>query len=140
MVTRTEVAKSNCFAGKILYVNLTTGRMWTEPTIAYAERFLGGRGINNWLLYKRVKPWVTPLEPANVLLIGAGVLVGTLAPCATRLSVDAKSPMTGGIGSSSSCGYFAAELKFAGYDGLVISGKAVSPKYVRIKDDNHRQY
>jgi len=138
MVTRTEVAKSNCFAGKILYVNLTTGRMWTEPTMAYAERFLGGRGINNWLLYKRVKPWVTPLESANVLIIGAGALVGTLAPCASRLSVDGKSPMTGGVGSSSSCGYFAAELKFAGYDHIVIQGRARNPVYLWIDEDRVR--
>ena len=122
------------FAGKILYVNLTTGKISTEPTARYAEKFLGGRGIDNWILYKQVKPWVSPLDPANKLIVGSGALVGTLAPCAARHSVDAKSPMTGGVGSGNSCGHFSAELKFAGYDHIVFEGRARKPVYLWIND------
>ena len=106
------------FAGKILRVDLTSGKIWTETTIKYAQKFLGGRGVDNWILYDEVKPWVAPFDPANRLIFGTGVLVGTLAPTAARHSVDAKSPMTGGIGSANSCRHFSAELKFAGYDAV----------------------
>lgn len=126
---------ANGLAGKILHVNLTTGSVTTEPTVRYAAKFLGGRGINSWLLYQQVKPWVTPLEPANRLIIGTGALVGTLAPSAGRHNIDAKSPMTGGIGSSNSGGHFSAELKFAGYDHIVIAGRARKPVYLWLDDD-----
>ena len=125
-------------AGKILYVNLTTGEIFTELTMKYAEKFLGGRGIDNWILYREVRPSVAPLDPDNTLTIGTGVLVGTLAPCAARHSVDAKSPVTGGVGSGNSCGHFSAELKFAGYDHIVIQGRAERPVYLWI-DDNRVQ-
>jgi aldehyde:ferredoxin oxidoreductase len=125
-----------CFGGKILRVDLTSGRTWTEQTSKYIPEFLGGRGIDNWILYNEVKPWVTPLEPANRLLFGTGVLVGTLAPTAARHTVDAKSPMSGGIGSANSCGHLSAELKFAGYDHIVLQGRSRRPVYLWI-DDNH---
>jgi len=127
--------KQFSFGGKVLRVDLTSGKVWTEPTKKYAQRFLGGRGVNNWILYDEVKPWVTPFDPANRLIFGAGVLVGTLAPCATRHSIDAKSPMTGGVGSANSCGHFAPELKFAGYDHIVFQGRSRRPVYLWIDDD-----
>ncbi len=123
------------FGGKVLRVDLTSGRIWTEPTREYASKFLGGRGVDNWILYNEVKPWAAPFDPANRLIFGTGVLVGTLAPTAARHSVDAKSPITGGVGSANSCGHFSAELKFAGYDHIVFQGKARSPVYLWI-DDN----
>jgi len=127
--------KQFSFGGKVLRVDLTSGKVWTEPTKKYAQRFLGGRGVNNWILYDEVKPWVTPFDPANRLIFGAGVLVGTLAPCATRHSIDGKSPMTGGVGSANSCGHFAPELKFAGYDHIVFQGRSRRPVYLWIDDD-----
>ncbi len=130
-----SINKTFSFGGKILKVNLTTGQILTEPTWNYAQKFLGGRGVDNWLLYSEVKPWVGPLDPANRLIFGTGVLAGTLVPGACRHSVDAKSPMTGGVGSANSCGHFAAELKYAGYDHVVFSGRARSPIYLWIKDD-----
>ena len=123
------------FGGKILRVDLTSGLIWTEPTKGYISRFLGGRGVDNSILYNEVRPWVTPFEPANRLIFGTGVLVGTLAPTAARHSVDAKSPMTCGIGSANSCGHFSAELKFAGYDHIVFQGRSRRPVYLWI-DDN----
>ncbi|MFC2014350.1 aldehyde ferredoxin oxidoreductase family protein [Chloroflexota bacterium] len=122
------------FAGKILRVDLTSGRIWTESTSKYTPRFLGGRGVDNWILYDEVKPWVASFDPANRLIFGTGVLVGTLAPTAARHSIDAKSPMTGGVGSANSCGHFSPELKFAGYDHIVFQGRARSPVYLWIDD------
>jgi len=122
------------FAGRILRVDLTSGKMWTECTDQYALSFLGGRGVNQWILFKEVKPWMTAFDPGNRLIFGSGALVGTLAPCATRLTVDAKSPVTGGVGSGNSCGFFSAELKFAGYDHIVFQGRARSPVYLWIDD------
>lgn len=129
--------KSNSFAlaGKILRVDLTSGKVWTEPTARYAEEWIGGRGINVWILFNEVKPWVTPFDPANRLIFGTGVLVGTLAPAATRLTIEAKSPVTGGLGSANSCGHFSPELKFAGYDHIVFQGRSRRPVYLWI-DDN----
>lgn len=124
------------YSGRVLHVDLTSGRTWTEPTDNYSSRFLGGRGIDVWLLYRDVKPWVTPLEPANRLIFGTGPLAGTLAPCATRYSVESKSPVTGGIGSGNSCGFFGPELKFAGYDHIVIQGRARVPVYLWITDEH----
>jgi aldehyde:ferredoxin oxidoreductase len=98
------------------------------------KNFLGGRGINQWILYKETKPWVTPYEPANRLIFGTSPLVGTLASGACRLNVDAKSPFTGGIGSSNSGGHFAPELRFAGWDHMVIEGKAQKPVYIWINN------
>ena len=126
--------REHCFGGKILRVDLTSGQMWTEPTRKYSPKFLGGRGIDNWILYSEVRPSVTPFEPANRLIFGTGVLVGTLAPGASRHTVDAKSPMTGGIGSANSCGHFSAELKFAGYDHIVFQGRSRRPAYLWIDD------
>ena len=127
--------KQFSLGGKVLRIDLTSGEVWTEPTRKYTQRFLGGRGIDNWILYNEVKPWVTPFDPANRLIFGAGVLVGTLAPCATRHSIDAKSPMAGGVGSANSCGHFAPELKFAGYDHIVFQGRSRRPAYLWIDDD-----
>ena len=123
------------FGGKVLRVNLTTGQIWTEPTGRYAQNFLGGRGVDNWILYDEVKPWVAPTDPASRLIFGTGVLVGTLVPTACRHSIDAKSPMTNGVGSANSCGHLSAELKYAGYDHIVFQGRARSPVYLWINDD-----
>jgi len=123
------------FGGRVLRVDLTSGQTWTEPTGKYAPRFLGGRGIDNWILYDEVRPWVAPFDLANRLIFGTGVLVGTLAPTAARHSVDAKSPLTGGVGSANSCGHFSAELKYAGYDHIVFQGRARNPVYLWVDDD-----
>ena len=124
------MSKRFAFAGRILRVDLTTGATWTEPTDRYSAAFLGGRGINVWVLYRETDPSTAPLDPASKLTVGVGPLAGTLAPCATRYSMEAKSPVTGGIGSGNSCGFFGPELKFAGYDHLVIQGKAAKPVYL----------
>jgi len=124
------------FGGSILHVDLTSGTIWTESTDQYSTGFLGGRGLDAWLLYREVKPWVSPYDPANRLIFGAGTLAGTLAPCATRCSVEAKSPITGGIGSANLCGFFGPELKFTGYHHIVFQGRARVPVYLWISDEH----
>jgi len=124
------------FGGEILRVDLSSGEIWTEPTAKYSTKLLGGRGVDEWILYHEVKPAVTPFDPANRLIFGTGVLVGTLAPCATRHTIEAKSPVTGGVGSGNSCGFFSPELKFAGYDHIVFQGKSRAPVYLWISDQH----
>jgi len=130
------VDETHCYAGRILRVNLSTGKTTTEPTETYAERFLGGRGINQWILYRETKPDIQPFDPANPIIFGAGVLVGTPALGACRYSVDSRNVLTGGVGSANSGGHFGPELKFAGYDHVVIEGRAPKPHYVLISDDD----
>lgn len=118
-----------------MVVDLSTGVIVTEPTEKYAHKWIGGRGINQWILYNELKPWVTPYEPANIIAIGTGPLAGTLAAGACRHSVDCKNAFNGGVGSSNSGGHFASGLKFAGYDSVVFQGRARQPVYLWINDD-----
>ena len=123
-------------AGKILHIDLTTSRIRTEPTARYTSRFPGGRGINQWILLNELDPQVKPFDPENIICFGAGALTGTLVPGAARLNIDSKNALTGGIGSGNAGGWFAAELKYAGYDNIVVRGKAEEPVYIWIEDDS----
>jgi aldehyde:ferredoxin oxidoreductase len=122
------------WAGKVLVVDLNNKTSHVESTEKYLS-FLGGRGINQWLLFTLLGKDIDPLGPENVLILGAGPMVGTMVPTASRLSVEHKNVITGGVGSGNCGGRFAAEMKFAGYDHIVIRGKAVSPTYLYIMDD-----
>lgn len=128
--------KAFAYAGRILRVNLSNKKFVTEETMRYAGKFLGGRGINQWLLYNEVGPSVWPFDPESRLIFGTGVLVGTLAPAACRYTVEGRNPLTGGVGSSNAGGYFGPELKFAGYDHIVIQGRGRQPCYLWIDDGN----
>lgn len=121
--------------GRILRVNLTAGKATTEPVEPYADSFIGGKGINVKLLFDSVEPAIGPFDAGNVLLFGAGPLVGTPFPGACRVDVMSRSPVTGALGDAGIGGYLGAELKFAGYDNLVIEGKAERPVYLSIRDD-----
>lgn len=122
------------YAGKIIYIDLTTGKTFTEPTEKYAKRFLGGRGINQWILYENVKPKTEPFDPEILIAFGAGVLCGTLAPTAARLSVVSKNVWTNGLAHGNVGGKFGPELKFAGFDHIIVKGKAEKPVYLWIED------
>lgn len=122
------------WSGKILFIDLSYGTTRIEPTEKYIS-FIGGRGINQWLLFNLVEKDVDALDPGNVIILGAGPMVGTLVPSASRLAVDYKNVITGGVGSGNSGGRFAAEMKFAGYDHIVIMGKAEGPTYIYIEDE-----
>lgn len=123
--------------GKLLHVDLTAGKIWTEPTDKY-HKFIGGRGLNAGLLYKLLKPGIDPLGPENVIIFSTGPIAGTLAPSSARYNVSAKSPLTGFFGDSNSGGFWSSELKYAGYDGIVFYGKADKPVYLLIADDDVR--
>jgi len=120
--------------GSILFIDLTTQRYRIEATEMYVG-FIGGRGINQAMLFDRLAPEVDALDPENLIMLGAGPLVGTLVPGACRLAVDFKNAVTGGVGSANLGGHFAAEMKFAGYDHIVISGKARRPVYLYVTPD-----
>jgi aldehyde:ferredoxin oxidoreductase len=97
--------------------------------------FLGGRGLNSYYLYKMIKPNTDPLSPNNVLIFGTGFLTGTLVPNSSRFNVSAKSPETGILGDSNCGGYFAAELRYSGFDRLIILGKSKEPCYLYVTDN-----
>ena len=120
---------------KIAFIDLSTGEIEVSPIpIEMRKLYLGGRGLDMYLLYNHVKPGIDPLGPDNVLTISAGLLVGTLASASARTHIGAKSPLTGFIGSSNMGGFFAPELRWAGFDHLVIKGKAEGPVYLWIQD------
>jgi aldehyde:ferredoxin oxidoreductase len=100
--------------------------------------FLGGRGFNSKRLYDEVDKSATPLSPQNKLVFATGPLVGTAFPLGARFNVSAKSPLTGILGDSNAGGHFAAEMKFAGYDQMIIEGKSRKPIYIFIEDQNVR--
>ncbi len=122
--------------GTILRVNLTDGtirRHHTEEHLARA--FLGGRGLNVKRLWDELPAHTDGLSPENVLIFGVGPLVGTLFPGGSRFNVSGISPQTGILGDSNAGGFFGPELKFAGYDQVIIQGRADHPVYLWIKDD-----
>ena len=125
----------SAYAGKILRINLSDGRIQTEPTARYSEDWLGSSGIAVKILYDDLRSWVTPFDPNNLLIFGSGPLVGTTAPGANKMSVSTLGPMTGGWASGCSDSYVGGEIKYAGYDSIVIKGRAHSPVYLWIKDE-----
>lgn len=123
--------------GKFLHVNLSNGEVKVEEyNEELAKKWLGSRGLAIYFLLKEMDPTVDPLSPENKLIITPGPLSGTSAPTGGRYNVITKSPHTGFITMANSGGYFGAELKFAGYDGIIVEGKAEKPVYIYIKDEN----
>lgn len=127
----------NGWMGKIIRVDLTNETFKTEPlNMQDAKLYVGCRGLGTKYYIDEVDPKVNPLSAENKLIFMTGPLTGTLATCAGRYEVVAKSPLTGTIGACSSGGHFGPELKFAGYDGIIFEGKAKKPVYLYINDDH----
>ncbi len=124
----------NLWAGRVARVDLTAGKVRIEPTSDYLRDALGGRGIGQWILFREVPPGTDALDPANVMTFGAGPLAGTLAPACSRLSIDTKNALTGGICMSNAGGHLAPELKYAGFDAVVVSGQSTRPVWLWIHD------
>jgi len=99
------------------------------------RKFLGGRGINVSTLLRMVPKGIDAFDPRNVLCFGAGLFTGTTVPSSARFNVSAKSPATGMLGDANSGGFWAPELKFAGYDQVVIVGKSKKPVFIKIYND-----
>lgn len=122
---------------KIAYIDLTTGDIRIEPIPLEArKKFLGGRGLDAYLLYNHTKKGCDPLGPDNTLLISGGILTATCASATARTHVMAKSPLTGLLGSANMGGFFAPELAWAGFHHLVIKGKAKHPVYLYVYNGN----
>jgi len=125
------------WAGSILHVDLANERIWKEPLSAkLASKFLGSRGVNAKLLWDQVKPGTDPLSPENLLIFGTGPLTGTTAPCSGRATVTCIGAETNLYNKTSMGGHWGAELKFAGYDHLIVYGRARNPVYLSIKDES----
>ena len=122
------------YGGKILRVNLTSGEMRTEPTSRLAREWIGSSGIAIKLLYDELRSWVTPFDPANMLIFGAGALQGTPAPGACKMNASSLGPLTGGWASGCSDSYVGGQLKYAGFDSVVVEGRAPRPVYLWIDD------
>jgi len=128
----------NGYNGKILHVDLTTGALTVEePQEAFYRKYLGGSAMGMHYILRDMPRGVDALSPDNVLTLMAGVTTGAAISGQSRLNANAKSPISGGIGDSQSGGFFPAELKFAGFDGIVIKGKSSKPVYLAIIDGNY---
>jgi len=119
--------------GKLLVVDLTKGELQDEPLDStIAHDFVGGSGYAVRYLYDELGPHTDPLGPDNTLMFMTGPLVGTRAPSCGRHEVCAISPLTGIWGESNSGGFWGAELRFAGYDGIVVRGRSEKPVWLSI--------
>ncbi len=125
------------YAGKILRVDLATGKVSTEPlSEQMAKSYIGGIGLGIRLLMDNSKPGTDPFDPGNPLIFACGPLSGTMGPTAGNgYAVVSKSPATGGVGEAKAHGFFGPDLKRAGYDAVIITGKADKLSYLWIDDD-----
>jgi aldehyde:ferredoxin oxidoreductase len=123
------------YVGKYLRLNLSTGEMTpVELDPAWCEQWLGGNGWGAHVLFSEVPVEVDPLSPDNKLIFATGPICGTLMPNSGRVECCAKSPLTGSYGDANAGGFFGPELKFAGWDMLIIEGRAPEPVYLWIED------
>ena len=124
------------WARKILRINLTSGTVKSEPlNMEWAQKYLGQRGLASKYLIEEIDPKCDPLGPGNKIIYATGPLTGTAASTGGRYSVVTKGPLTNAIACSNSGGYFGAELKFAGWDMVILEGKSPKPVYISIADD-----
>ncbi len=127
----------HAYGGQILRADLTSGEITPEKSDPnFMLNAIGGRGLNSTRLYDELKRDIDPLSPENMLLIGVGPLTGTLLSTSAYMTISGKSPLTGILGDSAAGGFFGAELKQAGYDQLVITGRSEKPVYLFIADDH----
>lgn len=125
------------WTGKLLRVDLTTGRHQVETIPEDWQRdYIGGRGLAARYLLDEMDPTVDPLSPDNVMIFATGPLTGTPVPCGARYMVVTKGALTNAITTSNSGGHWGPELKFAGYDMLILTGAAPYPSYLFVYDDH----
>jgi|Deesub1362A_J573_1020465.scaffolds.fasta_scaffold00089_91 aldehyde:ferredoxin oxidoreductase len=125
------------WSGRIVKVDLSSGNVKVYPTPEDIRlNFLGGRGGNSKLLYDLTDENTHPFSEENPFIVGTGPLGGTFAPSSGRWTVTSKSPINGMLCDGNSGGHFGPELRFAGYDHLIVTGKAKTPCYISIRDDD----
>ena len=118
---------------KIGYIDLTSGHIETKAIpLDVRKKFIGGRGLDAYLLYNHTKKGCDPLGPDNVFIISGGLLCATLASATSRCHVMGKSPLTGLLGSANMGGFFTPEMAWAGFHHLVVKGKAKHPVYIYV--------
>ncbi|HLF74736.1 MAG TPA: aldehyde ferredoxin oxidoreductase family protein [Anaerolineales bacterium] len=123
------------YNGKILHVDLTKGDLAVEePDEAFYRKYLGGSAMGMHYILREMPRGADALGPENVLTLMTGVTTGAAISGQSRINANAKSPISGGIGDSQGGGFFPAELKFAGFDGIVIKGQSPKPVYLAILD------
>jgi aldehyde:ferredoxin oxidoreductase len=121
------------YIGKILHVDLTQGTLTVEePPESFYRKYMGGSAMGLYYILSEMPKGADPLGPENILTLFTGVTTGAAISGQSRINANAKSPISGGIGDSQGGGYFPAELKFAGFDGIVIKGKSSKPVYLSI--------
>ena len=126
---------SHGYTGRILRVDLSSGKsVIEEPAENFYRQYFGGEGFVSYFLLKEVPPEVDALGPENKLIFAAGPLTGVSVGGCGRHCVGAKSPLTGGFGESEAGGYWGTELKLAGFDAIIVEGKADKPVYIFIQD------
>jgi len=124
------------YMGKVLEIDLTSGSVGEYPvTDTDRELFLGGRFLSTKILWDELEKGVDPLSADNLLIVMTSPLTGSGAPSSSRYDISAKSPLTGAIGHSNSGGNFGIHLKKAGYDGIVVRGRAEKPVYLEIDNE-----
>jgi len=124
------------WTGTVLRVNLTTKQVTKEPLREdWARDYVGGRGLGARYLFAEVDPKIEPFSPENKLIFASGPLTGTNASCGARYMVVTKGPLTNAITTSNSGGHWGPELKAAGYDMIILEGRAATPCYLWIYDD-----
>src|SRR5258708_5888298 len=124
------------WTGKLLRVNLTNGTSRIEDIPErWLRDYIGGRGVADRYLWEELDPRVDPLSPENKLIFATGPLTGTPVSCGARYMVVTKGALTNAITTSNSGGHWGPELKFAGYDLLLLEGRAPKPVYLVIYDD-----
>ena len=132
----TDITKIG-YAGKILMVDLSGSKTWTEDLdFSTVKKWVGGVGLGAKYLYQEVPPGVEWSDPQNRLIWTTGPLAGTGVAGAATINIMAKGPMTNTAGSSQANGYMGAYMKFCGFDGIVFQGKAPHLVYLLLRDDN----
>ncbi|MDF1513061.1 MAG: aldehyde ferredoxin oxidoreductase N-terminal domain-containing protein, partial [Anaerolineae bacterium] len=123
------------YHGRILHINLTDGTTEIEqPDEVFYRTYMGGSAMGAYYLMKLTPPYADPLGPENTLSVMVGVLTGAPISGQSRVSVTAKSPVSGMADASEAGGFWPAELKFSGFDGIVIRGKSPTPVYLWVHD------
>ncbi|MHB8828448.1 MAG: aldehyde ferredoxin oxidoreductase family protein [Syntrophales bacterium] len=123
------------YMGKILWVDLTSQKIWEENLdLKLIKKFVGDFGLGAKTAFDLIEPGIDPLSPENYLIIGAGPLTGTMIPGASRVHIFSKLPQTGTIGACGGSMGFSAKVKYAGYDQVIITGKAKKPVYLKVDE------
>ncbi len=123
------------YHGRVLHVNLTSGELSIEqPEEKFYRKYMGGSAMALIYLLRDMPAGVDPLSPENILALFLSVITGAPISGQSRMTAAAKSPLTGCIGDSQCGGFFPAEMKFAGFDGIVIKGRAAKPVYLWLHD------